>query len=188
MINDVLDTTMTVPASGSYVWDVNPSTRPLSPARSEAWTLTCESPAGTVRESRQIVVDRAETVTANLSCPAPAGQAGGGQPSGYDVPRRRRTRLRLFVQRVRSARTPNRRRHLRVTVAAQGGRVRNVRIRMSRRGRTYARARLRSLSGRRRVRVRRVRRIVPGRYRLVATGRDSAGRLLRAAATVRYTR
>jgi hypothetical protein len=104
------------------------------------------------------------------------------------VPRRRRTRLRLIVRRVRSARTPNRRRHLRVTVVAEGGRVRNIRLRLSRRGRTYARGRLRSLSGRRRVSVRRIRRIVPGRYRLAATGRDAEGRLLRAAVRVRYTR
>jgi carboxypeptidase T len=179
VVTDLLDTTLTVPASGNYVWDVNPSTRPLSPDRSEAWTMTCESPAGTVLESRDVVVDRGEVVIANLACPLPA--AGPG-------PRRRRTRLRLIVRRSRSARTPNRRRHLRVTVVAEGGRVRNVRLRLSRRGRTYARARLRSLSGRRRVSVRRVRRIVPGRYRLAATGRDSEGRLLRAAATVRYTR
>ncbi|HEX2232483.1 MAG TPA: M14 family zinc carboxypeptidase [Thermoleophilaceae bacterium] len=178
VVNDVLDTTMTVPASGQFVWDVNPSTRPLSPSRSEAWTLTCESPPGTVLESRSIVVGRGEEVTPNLTCAFPAGVP----------PRRRRTRLRLLVRRSRSARTPNRRRHLRVTVVAEGGRVRNVRLRLSRRGRTYARARLRSLAGRRRVRVRRIRRIVPGRYRLAATGRDTAGRLLRAAVTVRYRR
>jgi hypothetical protein len=174
----VLDTTMTVPASGRFVWDVNPSTRPLSPARSEAWSLSCESPPGRVLESRQIVVDRGEEVTPNLACVLPT--AGPGP--------RRRTRLRLLVQRVRSARRPNRRRHVRVTVVAEGGTVRNVRLRLSRRGRTYARARLRSLSGRRRVRVRRFRRIVPGRYRLAASGRDADGRLLRAAVTLRYTR
>jgi zinc carboxypeptidase len=193
-IADVLDTTMTVPASGSYIWDVNPSTRPLFPGRSEAWTLTCES-GGTVLESRQIVVDRGERVTADLSCPLPPGDAqggngqpGSGQPGSGQPGGSPRARLRLYLGRARSARAPNRRRHLRISVAAEGGEVRDLRLRLSRRGRTFARGRLESLSGRRRIRVRRVRRIRPGRYRLTAMGRDASGALVSAAATVRYTR
>ena len=192
VVADLLDTTMIVPASGSYVWDVNPSTRPLSAARSEAWTLTCESPAGAVLESRSIVVDRGEQVTANLTCPlggAPggSGQAGGGQPAGVAVGSAG-ARLRLVRPRRSSARAANRRPRLRLTVAAEGGQLRDLRLRLSRRGRTFARGRIASLSGRRTVRVRRVRRIVPGRYRLAATARTAAGELLRAVATVRYAR
>jgi hypothetical protein len=185
-IYDVLNTTMTVPASGSYVWDVNPSTRPLSAARSEGWTLTCESAGGAVLESRQIVVGRGERVTADLTCPIPAGngQPGGGEggrPSG-------RPRLRLLVGRRLSARAWNRRRYVRIGIAARGGRVRAVRIRLVRAPRTYARGGLSSLEGRRRVRLRRLRRIVPGVYRLVATARDASGAPVRARARVRFTR
>jgi hypothetical protein len=189
-ISDVLDITMRVPASGSYVWDVNPSTRPLSAARSEAWTLTCETGGGAVLESRQIVVDRGERVTADLTCPEPAGngQPGGGQPGGGPGGTSRRARLRLLPGTRRSARAANRRRYLRISLVAEGARVRAVRIRLMRGRRTYARGGLSSLQGRRRVRLRRLRRIVPGLYRLSVTGRDPSGTPVRARATVRFTR
>lgn len=71
-LNDTLDTTTTVPASGSYTWHVGPSTRPFAPAP-EAYELTCEQPDGTVLERTSLVIARGQTVTANLAC----GQAPG---------------------------------------------------------------------------------------------------------------
>ncbi|MCW2992175.1 MAG: cpt [Solirubrobacterales bacterium] len=63
-IPEHLETTLTVPASGHYVWHVNPSTRPvpLIAHRTEAWTLSC----GT--ESRQVVVAIGQRVTQDLAC------------------------------------------------------------------------------------------------------------------------
>jgi len=66
---DVLDTTMTVPAGGTYTWHTNPSTRPavVQQGGKESWTLTCERPTGQVLETRSITVARGARVTANLT-------------------------------------------------------------------------------------------------------------------------
>jgi carboxypeptidase T len=74
LIPDVLDTTMTVPAGGSYTWHTNPSTRPITVQQggTEAWTLTCERPTGQVLETRQVTVARGASVTANLTTCAAA--------------------------------------------------------------------------------------------------------------------
>jgi hypothetical protein len=50
------DTTMQVPSSGQFEWHVNSSGRPLFPG--ETWTLTCESPEGTVLTTQQVSVAR----------------------------------------------------------------------------------------------------------------------------------
>ncbi|WP_109508130.1 M14 family zinc carboxypeptidase [Nocardioides speluncae] len=67
-INDRLTSTLRVPASGRYVWHVNPSTRPTVSAagRTESWTLTC-SVGGKVRATKRITVDRGEIVTPDLA-------------------------------------------------------------------------------------------------------------------------
>ncbi|MFC7502573.1 MULTISPECIES: M14 family metallopeptidase [unclassified Nocardioides] len=67
---DTLDSTMVVPASGTWTWHVNPSTRPAvaGAGGTEPWTLTCENPAGTVLEERQVVVARGAAATENLTC------------------------------------------------------------------------------------------------------------------------
>jgi hypothetical protein len=54
--NERFDTTMQVPSSGQFEWHVNPSGRPLFPG--ESWTLTCESPEGTVLTTQQVSVAR----------------------------------------------------------------------------------------------------------------------------------
>ncbi|WP_432943460.1 M14 family zinc carboxypeptidase [Kribbella sp. CA-253562] len=68
-IPDVLDTTMVVPAGGTYTWHTNPSTRPtvVQQGGTESWTLTCERPTGQVLETRQVTVARGASVTANLT-------------------------------------------------------------------------------------------------------------------------
>jgi hypothetical protein len=63
--HDVLDTTMTVGASGSFAWHLNPSTRPGS-ATPESWTVTCERPAGTVLARGSVVVARGERKVLDL--------------------------------------------------------------------------------------------------------------------------
>ncbi|HEV7804456.1 MAG TPA: M14 family zinc carboxypeptidase [Solirubrobacteraceae bacterium] len=87
-LQDELDATTTVPAGGAYAWHVGPSTRPFVAAagRREAYTLTCEGPAGTVLEQFSLVIDRGQTVSLNLGCGgAPStfanGTAVGGDPN-----------------------------------------------------------------------------------------------------------
>jgi hypothetical protein len=71
-IDDELDATTTVPASGSYVWHVNQSTRPFVGAAggTEAYDLTCENADGTVLEQHSLVIARGQDVTLNLGCGA----------------------------------------------------------------------------------------------------------------------
>jgi carboxypeptidase T len=66
---DTLDSTMTVPAGGTYTWHTNPSTRPavVLQGGTEAWTLTCEQ-AGQVKQTKSVTVARGATATANLTC------------------------------------------------------------------------------------------------------------------------
>lgn len=62
---DVLDSTITVGSSGAFAWHLNPSTRPASRA-SEAWTVSCEQPLGTVRARGRLVIARGERKTLDL--------------------------------------------------------------------------------------------------------------------------
>ncbi|MDQ3741817.1 MAG: hypothetical protein M3389_12835, partial [Actinomycetota bacterium] len=73
-VPDFIDTTTTVPASGSFEWHVNPSTRPWEAAagRTEAWVLTCEAPDGAIVARRDVVVRRGERMTFEDACDAPA--------------------------------------------------------------------------------------------------------------------
>ncbi|WP_205698207.1 M14 family zinc carboxypeptidase [Conexibacter sp. SYSU D00693] len=61
LLDDGLESAMTVPASGSFTWHVLPSTRPYEAAagRTEAWTLECLR-GGRVTASTQVVVARGE--------------------------------------------------------------------------------------------------------------------------------
>lgn len=77
LIPEHLESTLTVPASGSYSWAVNPSTRPLPllAGRTEAWTLTCEDAAGRVYDTRQVTVAIGETSKQDFTCAPPAAAA-----------------------------------------------------------------------------------------------------------------
>ena len=50
-----------MPASGTYRWHVNPSSRPL--VSGETWKMTCTAGAST--GSRQLAIDRGQQVTVN---------------------------------------------------------------------------------------------------------------------------
>jgi hypothetical protein len=77
-----LESSMVVPASGRFRWDVNPSVRPTPPFRAggevegpngflqESWTLTCTAPDGTRLGSRQVTVDRGQVATVSPCMPA----------------------------------------------------------------------------------------------------------------------
>jgi Zinc carboxypeptidase len=69
-IDDLLDYTTVVPASGKYSWMVTPSTRPFVAKKggTEAWTMTCEDGAKKVIETKQVVVRVGQKVTVDLPC------------------------------------------------------------------------------------------------------------------------
>jgi hypothetical protein len=69
-IDDLLDYTTVVPASGKYSWMATPSTRPFVAKKggTEAWTMTCEDGAKKVIETKQVVVRVGQKVTVDLPC------------------------------------------------------------------------------------------------------------------------
>jgi hypothetical protein len=71
VVNDELETTLEVPASGQYEWDVNPSSRPLVPG--EVWTMSCELP-GENPVTTTVAVDRGQRKTVNWGSACEAGQ------------------------------------------------------------------------------------------------------------------
>ena len=106
-INETRSSTMVVPAGGTYAWHVNPSRQPRSPDP-VPWRLTCEDGAGNVLETRDVYVERSQTVNLDLACgqgsgpgnPQPVGQCTA--PAAFksvDVARRSRGRLRISFTR-----------------------------------------------------------------------------------------
>ena len=85
-VDDELDTTIDVPASGAYRWHVNPSGRPLH--QSETWTMSCELP-GEDPVAAEVAVDRGEVATVDwdVECtptvtpPPPPPLCGGEEPT-----------------------------------------------------------------------------------------------------------
>ena len=85
-----LESSITVPASGRFSWNVNPSVRPNPPYRAEgmvpgpngflqeSWTLTCTLPDGTVAETKSITIDKGQTVDVSLCT---QGGVGGTVPA-----------------------------------------------------------------------------------------------------------
>ncbi|SFB60175.1 Zinc carboxypeptidase [Amycolatopsis marina] len=61
--------TSSLPVSGDFSWDVNPSIRPdrTGHAIAESWTLRCAKPNGKVLQEVQVTVARGETETVDLS-------------------------------------------------------------------------------------------------------------------------
>jgi hypothetical protein len=74
LVTEPRSSTMQVPASGEFVWHVNPSSQPYGPQTS--WQLSCSDASGRVLESKAVFVARAQSV--NVTCGQPAA-AGGGQ-------------------------------------------------------------------------------------------------------------
>ena len=80
--NERFDTSMVVPASGSFEWHVNQSARPLVPG--ERWTLTCERPEGSVQLTQDVAIARGQTLQLDLSAcgPPPTTSGAGGRAAG----------------------------------------------------------------------------------------------------------
>ena len=85
-----LESSITVPERGEFSWNVNPSVRPNPPYRAEgmvpgpngflqeSWTLTCTLPDGSVAETRQVTIDKGQTVDLSLCT---QGTVGGDVPA-----------------------------------------------------------------------------------------------------------
>jgi hypothetical protein len=85
-----LESSMVVPASGRFTWDVNPSVRPNPPYRAEgmvpgpngflqeSWTVTCTAADGTLLETTSITIDKGQTVNRSLCT---QGGVGGTVPA-----------------------------------------------------------------------------------------------------------
>jgi Zinc carboxypeptidase len=91
-LKDELNSSTVVPTSGVFEYHVNPSSRPLQ--GTDAYSLTCEAPDGTVLGRRQVVVGRGESRDLGMIC---AGEGlGPGQGAGGLIvaARARKTALR----------------------------------------------------------------------------------------------
>lgn len=97
-IPDFLDSRLTVPESGRYVWHIDPSTRPFARATPESWTLTCERDGAPVVSQRLfIAIGQAKSVD---PCGTPPS-AGGTSPAGPPATAGRvRSRVTVAVDRT----------------------------------------------------------------------------------------
>ena len=96
-----LESSMTVPASGKFTWDPNPSVRPQSAYYAdgehtgpngfvyESYTLTCTAADGTVLGTTKVLVDKGDV--ANVT-PCTSGGAGGTVPATLALTLGRRPR------------------------------------------------------------------------------------------------
>ncbi len=151
--------------------------RTITTGTTEAYTLTCEDPDGTVLETRELTIARGQQVVADLGCgtrastvsapgpqdevlPSPAGTAAGGstpavggtttpaKPSTTSVLRRFTSSAAVDFTSIKRARKEG----LRVRLKASGAYSASIRL-LDAKGRTLARRTLAKLSGRRTIRV-----------------------------------
>jgi hypothetical protein len=85
-----IESSLKVPATGAFKWDVNPSVRPVPAYEAdgvhpgprgfyaESYTLTCTAPDGTLLGTTKVMVDKGDV--ANVS-PCTSGSAGGSVPA-----------------------------------------------------------------------------------------------------------
>lgn len=194
-----IDTTIAVGSDAAYEWHVNPSKRPYGPA-DEAFTLTCER-GGTVRATRTFTAARGEKKTFTFSdcgslTPGPAATATS-TPTATRTPTPTATpgpgagaRLRVAIRRPAfSARRANKRRAVRARIVLRGaGSLTGVTVRVRRAGRTVLRGTAKTLARSRKVRLRRTRKLSPGRYRIVLTARTDTGAAVRVTKRLRVRR
>jgi zinc carboxypeptidase len=85
-----LESSLKVPASGAFKWDVNPSVRPVPAYEAdgvhagprgfyaESWTLTCTAADGTLLGTTKVLVDKGDVASVS---PCTSGGAGGTVPA-----------------------------------------------------------------------------------------------------------
>lgn len=199
---ETFESTLTVGSAGTYEWHVNPSTRPLAPAP-EAFTFTCESPAGTVLESRTVTVGRGDAPTIDFDAcaagtPAPAPTASpapaatpGPAPIATPGPVAPASALKAVIHRPSiSARRTNRLRSIAVRIGLRGGTLTNVRVRVVDGGnRTVLSGTARRLTRSTSIRLKLARRVRAGaRYRVLVSATTATGAPLRLSKALPVTR
>jgi hypothetical protein len=200
-LDDQLDTTLVVPADGTFSWHVGPSTRPYErrAGRREAWTLTCETPEGQVLETQAVTVWRGETASVDLACDgsapasAPAVSATPPDPAsaGFEDRLSELTQgapagARLTAGDVSTTREDTvRSGALRVAVRVRGTTLHAVSALLrAGDGRVVARGRLARLRGRGRIVLALPHGLRAGRYRVTLRGFAPNGAPLRASLRV----
>ena len=187
-LDDMLDTTMVVPADGRFTWHVGPSTRPWEhrAGRQEAWMLTCETPEGQVLETQAVTVWRGETAMVDLACdgsaPASAPKVSETPPDPASVAFEERLSeltagapagARLTAGDVLTTREETVRRDgvLRVAVRVRGTTLHAVSALLrARDGRVLARGQMAQLRGRGRIVMALPHGLRAGRYRVALRG------------------
>lgn len=203
-LDDFVETSLTVPASGRFIWHVGPSTRPWvgQAGGSEAWTFTCYRADGSLLAQRAVAVGRGESVNVTGCEPpkeekppvritdettvveqAPGTPQGAGSGSRV-VPRATPAMPKLSAGTVAVRRSSlRRRRSIAVPMQVTGGVLNALaaRVRDSR-GRLLGQRSFSRLDGRLTLRVRLRRLPRAGIYRVTVTGMTAGGILLRATA------
>lgn len=78
---DGLDTRLTVPASGRFEWHVTPSERPFLRGSGERWTFSCETPDGTVLDTRPFAIAIGERLEGDPCAPGSTFASPSPSPS-----------------------------------------------------------------------------------------------------------
>ena len=199
-LDDFVETSLTVPASGRFTWHVGPSTRPWA-GQAEAWTFQCFRADGSLLAERLVTVGRGQSVNVTGCEPpkkeetpvtkttettiveqAPVTQtttSGAGQrlnPSGLPA----MPKLSAATVRVRRS-SLRRRRSIAVPLEASGGALHALAVRLrDSRGRLLGQRAFTRLDGKLTLRVRLRRMPRAGTYRVTVTGMTAGGLLLRA--------
>jgi carboxypeptidase T len=206
-LDDYVETTMKVPASGRFTWHVGPSTRPwvAKDGGSEAWTFECLRADGTVLAQRAVTVGRGQTATITGCEPPkkqdpPVVQQMGEQVIVQTSPPQTSTTVppvvvgsgpnaakpSLWADDVRIRRlTLLRRRSVTLRLGALNGTLRALSVKLrDARGRTVAQRSVSRLAGEDSVRLAVRRALRRGTYRLTVAGLTASGDLVRTTARV----
>jgi hypothetical protein len=199
VVKDTLDQTLTVPASGEFVWDVNPSTRPLSGAP-EAYTLTCES-GEDVLDTKPVTVARgAKTVVDLCGGTTPAGTTPAGATSPTPVLNPATTTTPTTTPKVGLAPAPfsfrltrqkltakivNKLKRFHIGLTVKGGPITNVTATFKRGKVTAAKGSIKRIGSRSKIQLKRLKRFRRGLYVIEVRGTSPSGRVVRAKKSLR---
>ena len=188
-VDEKVDITMTVPASGKVEWWLNPSTRPFVQKKGgrETYTLTCEQD-GKVVETHEVFLARGDVKKLDLPCGGKLPPENVAIPAIPNVtgqvpsPPRAVAPSAARKLGVRVVSVKRRGRRARVSLAVTGGALRNAVVTLlDKRGKTLGRARVKSLSGKKTVSIKSRRSLRRGTYRIRISGAGLAGAITRSA-------
>ena len=190
-VDEQLDITTKVPASGRFEWWVNPSIRPFvfkQTKKAESYVLTCED-GGKVVSTQELLVARGETAQVELPCGGTLPTTSAAAPT----PQQPATGLKASLGKVLSpVKVINKRKRAIVRIGVRNGQLRNVRVVLL--GKTGTKvlgeAKVARLTKSQRVQVKLKRgvRVKVGTYRLRLTATQPGGSPVRITREVRVQR